>query len=883
MKRVLMFSEGNKEMHQLLGGKGAGLAEMTKLGLPVPKGFTITTAAYLAFEKNGNKIAQNLMQEIINTLSNMEKEVNKSFGNIKAPLLISVRSGAPVSMPGMMDTVLNIGLNDQTVEALGKLTNDERFAYDSYRRLLQMFGNVVYGIPEKKFERVLCDIKKIKNYNTDLSLTVDDLKMVIEKFKQIYLLERKRTFPQDPQEQLSAAINAVFLSWNNKRAKIYRKKNGISDKLGTAVNVQEMVFGNAGEFSGTGVIFSRSPSTGARGMYGEYLANAQGEDIVAGGRTPVALERLKRSMPKVYAKLAAMSNKLEQHYHDMQDIEFTIERGEIYLLQARAGKRTSAAAIKIAVDLVNEGIIEKEEGLLRVSPETLEQMLHPDFDQKELQKEVVLATGRPASPGAASGRVYFTAAAAKKAYEKGQEVILVRQNTAADDIEGMVVSEGLVTARGGMTSHAAVVARGLGIVAVVGVNELEIDEQKKIIRINQTVLREGEWLSADGTTGKLYVGKVRTVRATVNKEFSQFLRWAKTAAKVEIYANADTTTDLKAALNFGAEGIGLVRTEHMFFKAQRLHQLRALILAQNAKERDVPLQRLAEMQQEDFYKLYKVAKGKTVTIRLLDAPLHEFLPTTEPEIALIAAQNGRSKGYIQARIAELKETNPMMGHRGCRLAVSFPEIYEMQVEAIILAALKANAEGVRTVPHIMLPLVSLAQEMDWMRDLLDKKVNKLFEKNNVILNYKIGTMIETPRACLIADQIADKADFFSFGTNDLTQLTFGYSRDDIGAFVPEYLNKKILPDDPFQVLDTEGVGRLIKLAIAQGRKNNTALPIGVCGEVGGDPRATAFFERNNITYLSCSPYRVPLVLLRMAQEHLDKRKRDNSIDTQIKK
>lgn len=864
---IYTFAEGNMNMRDLLGGKGANLAEMTNLGLPVPHGFTITTEACHNYQAS-HHLSADLLSQLDAAIEKLNRDTRKKFNDDQNPLLISVRSGAKISMPGMMDTILNIGLNDCTVQALAQLTNNERFAYDSYRRLLAMFGNVVYGIEEGAFDQVLTDIKERKNYHSDLDLTISDLKAIVAQFKQLYLRSARGEFPQDPKEQLLAAITAVFKSWNNNRAKIYRRENNIPETLGTAVNVQEMVFGNAGRDSGTGVAFTRNPATGEKALFGEYLQNAQGEDVVAGIRTPEDVSVLKNEAPYLYKQLAETAEKLETHYRDMQDLEFTIEHGKMYLLQARDGKRTPDAAVKIAVDLVNEGLITKAEALLRISPDSVSTMLHPEFDQAEMDDQEILTTGLPASPGAATGQAYFTASDAKQASDNGHQVVLVRQDTSPEDIEGMIVSQAIVTSRGGMTSHAAVVARGMGATGVVGANELSVNYETKQAKVNGHVIHEGDWLSVDGTTGNLYLGQIATTDASIKGDLSVLLDWAKEYAGMDVYTNADTPADFQKALEFDADGIGLTRTEHMFFKPERLLQMRRLILAEDVSGRKEPLSLLLQMQQDDFYQLYKLAGNKAVTIRLLDPPLHEFLPHDEKEIKMVSEQTGIAPEQLRERTAALKELNLMLGHRGDRLAVTFPDIYQMQVQAIITAVIRLYDEGQVVQPHIMIPLTDSKTEMSWVRKLVVDQIKVMLKDRDLKLRYTVGTMMEMPRACVTANQIAEVSDFFSFGTNDLTQLTFGYSRDDVGSFMPEYIKQGILPADPFQTVDIEGVGQLMKMAVDRGRQTNPELPIGVCGEVGGDPASINFFETIGISYVSCSPFRVPVARLAAAQAHI---------------
>ncbi|MFT9267573.1 pyruvate, phosphate dikinase [Oenococcus sp.] len=869
-KQIYNFSEGSSQMSNLLGGKGANLAEMTRMGLPVPHGFTITTEACHEYQLRHNLSAE-LLQELDQALDSLSTVTGKKFGAAKDPLLVSVRSGAAISMPGMMDTILNIGLNDESVSILARLTGNERFAYDSYRRLLAMFGNVVFGLPETAFDQILTDIKKAKNYDSDLDLTIDDLKEIVSRFKEIYADSDQGEFPQDPKEQLLAAVNAVFDSWNNHRAQIYRQENHISEALGTAVNIQEMVFGNFGQDSGTGVAFTRNPSTGEAGLFGEYLINAQGEDVVAGIRTPQPVSVLQVSMPVLYAQLLDTAQKIEAHYRDMQDMEFTIEQGKMYLLQTRSGKRTPTAAVRIAVDMVQEGLLTKEDAILSVEAESIAKMLHPEFDPEDLKKHQVLTNGLPASPGAATGQVYFTSADAKKASDQGIKVVLVRSDTSPEDIEGMIASQAIVTSRGGMTSHAAVVARGMASTGVVGAHDLEVDYDSKTASVKGQVIHEGDWISVDGSSGNLYLGQIKSRDAVIRGELSQLLDWAKQTARMGVYTNADTPKDFQKALDFGADGIGLTRTEHMFFKSERLLQMRRLILAENKIDRQDPLSKLLAMQQGDFYEIYRLAAGKEVTIRLLDPPLHEFLPHDEKEIAAVSQQTGLSVEKLRARIESLKESNPMLGHRGDRLAVTFPDIYEMQVQAIMNAVLRLHDQGVNVNPHIMIPLTNSKAEMGWVRRLVVDKIEETMAKHKLSMTYTVGTMIETPRACVVADEIAEVSDFFSFGTNDLTQLTLAFSRDDVASFMPDYLKKGILPADPFQTVDTQGVGQLMKIAIDKGRRTKPNLDIGVCGEVGGDAASIDFFEKIGVSYVSCSPYRVPVARMAAAQAHIRNR------------
>ncbi|MFD0896882.1 pyruvate, phosphate dikinase [Loigolactobacillus binensis] len=868
MQQIYFFNEGRRDMRSLLGGKGANLAEMTHLGLPVPQGFTISTVACHEYEKNQNQLPTTLRSEITTALQRLEGITEKKFNSMATPLLVSVRSGAAISMPGMMDTILNLGLNDQTVLGLAEQTQNERFAWDCYRRLLQMFGNVVYDMPEQTFESVLTDYKRRNGYRTDLDLTAADLKAIVADFQNIYLESKHGSFPQSPQEQLELAVSAVFTSWQNPRAKVYRKLHHIDEHIGTAVNVQAMVFGNSGADSGTGVAFTRDPVTGEKKVFGEFLQNAQGEDVVSGVRTPQGLPAMKAMAPQAYEQFITAVAKLETHYHDMQDVEFTLEHGKLYFLQTRDGKRTAKAAVKIAVDQVNEGLIDQNAALLRVDPEQISNLLHPEFAAATLAAQQPLTKGLPASPGAASGKIYFTAPSAKAAHEAGEKVILVRQDTSPEDIEGMVVSEAIVTSRGGMTSHAAVVARGMGKCGVVGCENLVVDQAKQQVVINGQVFAKGSELSVDGASGQIYAGVLEATQATQDENLQTLLTWAASVGKLDVYANADTPADFAQALNFGAKGIGLTRTEHMFFKSDRLLKMRRLIIAGTTADRVEPLAELEELQTEDFYQLYRLAQGKTVTIRLLDPPLHEFLPHDTKEMTRVAEALAMSVSSLAKRVAVLHEANPMLGHRGCRLAVTYPDIYEMQVTAIVNAALRLKREGIPVKPHIMIPLIDTLPELKWVKARLVAKINDLLAAARTPLHYQIGIMMEMPRACLVADQLAQEAEFFSFGTNDLTQLTFGYSRDDIGSFLPTYIERGILKADPFKTLDVEGVGRLMKMAVDKGRYERRSLPIGVCGELGGDPASISYFEKIGIDYVSVSPFRVPSAVLASAQATL---------------
>lgn len=865
MQQIYFFSEGRRDMRQLLGGKGANLAEMTRLGLPVPQGFTISTVACHEYEKNENQLPETLRQEITQAMQRLETLTDKKFNAVETPLLVSVRSGAAISMPGMMDTILNLGLNEQTVRGLARQTNNERFAWDCYRRLLQMFGNVVYGIPEQVFDSVLTDYKKQHQYQSDLDLTTADLQKIAADFKALYQETGHGEFPESPQKQLELAVAAVFKSWQNPRAQVYRRLHHIDNNIGTAVNVQTMVFGNSGANSGTGVAFTRDPVSGQRKIFGEFLANAQGEDVVSGVRTPEGLQGLAKMAPAAYQQFLTAANQLEQHYADMQDVEFTLEHGKLYLLQTRDGKRTPKAAVRIAVDQVKEGLIDRKTALLRVNPEQISDLLHPEFAPEVLAAQTPLTKGLPASPGAAAGKIYFTANRAKDAHDAGEKVILVRQDTSPEDIVGMAASEAIVTSRGGMTSHAAVVARGMGKCGVVGCENLVVDEKQHQVTIKGTVYPEGSELSVDGASGQLFPGILPATQASQDDNLQTLLNWAQETGEVGVAANADTPADFAQALKFGAQGIGLTRTEHMFFKEDRLMKMRRLIIAATATDRAEPLAELQKLQTEDFYQIYRLAQGKTVTIRLLDPPLHEFLPHDAAEITEVAEALAIPESKLQQRIAVLKEANPMLGHRGCRLAVTYPDIYEMQVTAIIDAALRIKQEGIPVKPHIMLPLIDTLPELQWLRARLVKKINALLAASNTPLHYQIGIMVEMPRACMVADQLAEAADFFSFGTNDLTQLTFGYSRDDIGSFLPTYLEQGILKADPFKSLDVDGVGAFMKMAVDKGRSQQRSLPIGVCGEIGGDPASINYFASIGIDYVSVSPFRVPGAILASAQ------------------
>lgn len=873
MRYVYSFNEGSKEMKSLLGGKGANLAEMTKIGLPVPPGFTITTKACNDYYENNKTIKQEIIDQIEEKLSILEKDLNKKLGSEENPLLVSVRSGAVISMPGMMDTILNLGLNDKTVLALAKATDNERFAYDSYRRFIQMFSDVAMEVQKYKFENVLDRYKEENNFKFDTDLTTEHLKAIVEEYKNIYKKEVGEDFPQDPKKQLMLAVEAVFRSWNNPRAIVYRRLNDIDNNLGTAVNIQSMVFGNMGDTSGTGVAFTRDPATGDNKLLGEYLINAQGEDVVAGIRTPQPIDTLKEAMPEIYKQFIDTVKTLEHHYKDMQDVEFTIEKGRLFFLQTRNGKRTAASAINVAVDLVNEGLITKEEAIMRIEPKQLDQLLHPKFEDKALKEATVLTKGLPASPGAGSGKIYFSAEDAAKASQNGEKVILVRQETSPEDIEGMVCSEGILTARGGMTSHAAVVARGMGKCCVAGCGEIKVDEAAKEVRKDDLVLKEGDFISLDGSTGVVYLGDVAKVEAIMTGNFEKLMNWVDKIREIRVRTNADNPRDAKAAVNFGAEGIGLCRTEHMFFDEDRIPAVRKMILSNTVKDRVEALDKLLPMQQQDFVDIYRVMGDRPVNIRLLDPPLHEFLPHDDETIEELAKDMNIAASEIRKRIVDLAEFNPMLGHRGCRLAVTYPEIAVMQTKAIINAAIEVNKEGLNVEPEIMIPLVGALNEFRNVKNTIVETANKIIEENNVNLKYTVGTMIEIPRACLIADEIAREADFFSFGTNDLTQMTFGYSRDDAGKFLNEYVDKEILEKDPFQTLDQNGVGKLVKMAANLAREEKgDKIKLGICGEHGGDPASVEFCYKTGLNYVSCSPYRVPIARLAAAQATIKNKK-----------
>ena len=871
-KWVYMFSEGDASMRNLLGGKGANLAEMTKLGLPIPQGFTVTTEACTDYYDQGKTISEEIKGQIEDALKVVEEINNKKFGDNNNPLLVSVRSGARASMPGMMDTILNLGLNDVAVEGFAAGTGNPRFAYDSYRRFIQMFSDVVMGISKSKFERVLDEIKEQKGVKLDTELDADDLKEVVVKFKALYKEDMGKDFPQDPKEQLMEAVTAVFRSWDNPRAIVYRRMNDIPGDWGTAVNVQTMVFGNMGDTSGTGVAFTRNPATGENGIFGEYLINAQGEDVVAGIRTPQPITKLEEDMPEVYKQFMEIASKLENHYRDMQEMEFTIENGKLYFLQTRNGKRTAAAALKIAVDLVDEGMLTEKEAVMKVEPKQLDQLLHPNFDAAALKAAKVVAKGLAASPGAAAGRVYFTAEDAKEAGARGERVVLVRLETSPEDIEGMAASEGILTVRGGMTSHAAVVARGMGTCCVSGCGEITVNEEEKYFTVAGQKIVEGEYISIDGSTGNVYLEDIKTVKPEISGNFARFMGWADAARRLKVRANGDNPRDVKNAVEFGAEGIGLCRTEHMFFEEARIPIVRKMILSKTEEERRKYLDQLLPMQKGDFKGMYESLGGRPMTVRLLDPPLHEFLPSHEEDIRTLAAEMGVSYEELAATVASLHEFNPMMGHRGCRLAVTYPEIAEMQARAIMEAAVEVSQEkGYEIVPEIMIPLVGEVKELAYVKGIVVETANKVLEEKNAKMEYKVGTMIEIPRAALTADEIAKEAEFFSFGTNDLTQMTFGFSRDDAGKFLDSYYEKKIYEFDPFAKLDQTGVGQLVQMAAEKGRKTRPDIKLGICGEHGGDPSSIEFCHKVGLNYVSCSPFRVPVARLAAAQAAINQK------------
>ncbi|NBJ63628.1 pyruvate, phosphate dikinase [bacterium c-19] len=866
-KYVYLFSEGNENMRELLGGKGANLAEMMNLGMPVPYGFTITTEACNRYYDDGEAINDAIKEEIFNYLGKLEELAEKRFGDAKNPLLVSVRSGARASMPGMMDTILNLGMNDEVVKGVAALSGSERFAYDSYRRFIQMFADVVMGLNKARFEEIIDEMKEQKGVKQDTELDGEDMKALVKSFKEFYQEELHEEFPSDPREQLYRAVEAVFRSWNNPRAIFYRKMNDIPGSWGTAVNVQMMVFGNMGNDCGTGVAFTRNPSTGENKLYGEFLMNAQGEDVVAGIRTPQTIDQLKDVMPDAFDAFTKICAKLESHYKNMQDMEFTIERGKLFMLQTRNGKRTAAAALKIACDMFDEGMITKEDALMMVEPKQLDSLLHPRFDEGKLKAAKPIASALPASPGAACGQIVFTAEEAIIETEKGNKVVLVRLETSPEDIEGMHVSEGILTVRGGMTSHAAVVARGMGTCCVSGCGEIKINEADRSFEVNGTTYHAGEYISLDGSTGNIYGEAIPTVPAAISGDFERFMNWADEVRVLKVRTNADTPKDAAQAVKFGAEGIGLVRTEHMFFEGDRIKAVREMIVSKNEEQRRNALSKLLPMQRGDFEGIYEAMEGRPVTIRYLDPPLHEFLPTSAQDIEQLAQEMNISVEELRSVVVSLHEFNPMMGHRGCRLAVSYPEIAEMQTTAVIEAAINVNRKHPdwKLVPEIMIPLVGDINELKYVKNVVVKTADAIIERENVTMEYHVGTMIEIPRAALLADEIAQEAEFFSFGTNDLTQMTFGFSRDDAGAFLNDYYEKKIFEQDPFARVDQRGVGKLIKLAVEGGKATRPNIKLGICGEHGGDPSSIDFCHRMGLTYVSCSPFRVPIARLAAAQ------------------
>ena len=866
-KYVYAFNEGKKEMKNLLGGKGANLAEMTNIGMPVPNGFTITTEACTKYYEDGKTISHEIEEEIFSKLEELENKTGKKIGDMNNPLLVSVRSGARASMPGMMDTVLNLGLNDKVAEGFANATNNKRFAYDSYRRFIQMFADVVKGYPKSSFERYFDKIKEEKGVKNDLELTADDMVEVTMKFKENYKELAGEEFPQDPKVQLLEAVKAVFRSWMNERAIVYRRLNDIPSDWGTAVNVQEMVYGNRGNDCGTGVAFTRNPATGEKKLYGEYLINAQGEDVVAGIRTPEPISKLESDMPEVYNQFVKIANMLENHYKDMQDMEFTIENGKLFMLQTRNGKRTAQAALKIAVDLVSEGMITKEEALLKVEPKQLDQLLHKTFDSEALKNGKVIAKGLAASPGAATGRIYFTAKDVVNAKENGvKDTLLVRLETSPEDIEGMNSANGILTVRGGMTSHAAVVARGMGRCCVCGCGELIINEDNKTITTKDgTVYKEGDYMSLDGSTGNVYGEEIKTVEPEISGDFETFMNWADAVRKLKVRTNADTPRDAKQARKFGAEGIGLCRTEHMFFEEDRIFNFRKMIAAETVSQREEALEKILPYQRGDFEELFRAMAPYSVTIRYLDPPLHEFLPHTDEEIKPLAESLGMTFEALKERVESLKEFNPMMGHRGCRLAVTYPEIAKMQTKAVIEAAINVNKEGLNVEPEIMIPLVGEVKELKYVKNIVCETADEIIKNSGVNLKYKVGTMIEIPRAALTADEIAKEAEFFSFGTNDLTQMTYGFSRDDASKFLKDYYDKQIFESDPFAKLDQVGVGKLVKMAVELGKQTRPDIHLGICGEHGGEPSSVEFCHKVGLDYVSCSPFRVPLARLASAQ------------------
>ncbi|MCI8598322.1 MAG: pyruvate, phosphate dikinase [Lachnospiraceae bacterium] len=865
-KWVYLFREGDASMRNLLGGKGANLAEMTNLDLPIPQGFTVTTEACTDYYEHGKRISSEVQGQINAALVFLEGMQGKKFGDTEDPLLVSVRSGARASMPGMMDTILNLGLNDISVEGFAKKTGNPRFAYDSYRRFIQMYSDVVMEVPKSFFEKIIDEVKEAKGVKFDTELTADDLKELIARFKAVYKEAKNEDFPQDPKEQLIGAVQAVFRSWDNPRAIVYRRMNDIPGDWGTAVNVQAMVFGNMGDTSGTGVAFTRNPATGEKGIFGEYLINAQGEDVVAGVRTPQPITKLQEDLPECYEEFMRIAKKLENHYRDMQDMEFTIQEGKLYFLQTRSGKRTAPAALQIACDMVDEGMISQEEAVLRIDAKSLDQLLHPTFNQDALKAGEVIGQALPASPGAAAGKVYFNAEDAKAAKEKGERVILVRLETSPEDIEGMHAAEGILTVRGGMTSHAAVVARGMGTCCVSGCGEIKISEEEKWFELGGHHFVEGDYISLDGTTGNIYKGDIPTKDATITGNFQRIMGWADKFRRLQVRTNADTPEDTINAVHLGAEGIGLCRTEHMFFNPERIPKIRKMILSDNQEAREAALMELLPFQKEDFKGMYKALKGRPMTVRYLDPPLHEFVPTEEEDIKALADEMGLSVDDVKAKCIELHEFNPMMGHRGCRLAVTYPEIAKMQTRAVMEAAIEVEwEEGFDIVPEIMIPLVGERRELKFVKKIVEETAELVKKEKGSDIQYHIGTMIEIPRAALTADEIAKEAEFFSFGTNDLTQMTFGFSRDDSGKFLDSYYKAKIYESDPFARLDQNGVGKLVKMAADLGRSTRPEIKLGICGEHGGDPSSVEFCHKVGLNYVSCSPYRVPIARLAAAQ------------------
>ena len=867
-KYVYLFSEGNAQMRDILGGKGANLAEMTNIGLPVPRGFTVSTEVCTRYYDEGGRIPDDVLDEIYEYVEKLETAAGKKFGDPSNPLLVSVRSGSRASMPGMMDTILNLGLNGEVVEGLARLTENERFAYDSYRRFIQMFSDVVMGLPKSNFEVIIDELKSSKGVKADTELDASDMKELSARFLEYYRENMGSDFPSDARTQLTEAVKAVFRSWNNERAIVYRRKNDIPSSWGTAVNVQEMVFGNMGDTSGTGVAFTRDPSTGEKTLYGEFLMNAQGEDVVAGIRTPQPISALKKVMPEVYERFVEIAALLEKHYRDMQDMEFTIENKKLFMLQTRNGKRTAAAALRIAVDLVDEGLLSVDEALLKIEPRQLDALLHPQFSAASLASATADAVGLPASPGAACGKVFFNAADAIEASERGEKTVLVRLETSPEDIEGMYASEGILTVRGGRTSHAAVVARGMGRCCVVGCGDITINEEEKFFTVADKTVREGDYISIDGTSGCVYIGMLDTVPAVIEGNFEKIMKWADERRVLRVRANADTPKDARQALEFGAEGVGLCRTEHMFFDADRIAAMREMIVSKTAEQRRAALAKLLPMQRADFEGIFTAMKGYPVTIRFLDPPLHEFLPSSEADISSLAEETGMSVSELKETVASLHEFNPMMGHRGCRLAVSYPEIAEMQTTAVIEAALNVREAGIEVAPEIMIPLVCDDKELKYVKKTVTDTADRIIAERNTTLEYKVGTMIEIPRAALTADAIASEAEFFSFGTNDLTQMTFGFSRDDSGKFLKYYYSDGIFESDPFARLDRDGVGQLIRIAAVKGRTTRPDIKMGICGEHGGDPSSVEFCHLVGLSYVSCSPYRVPIARLAAAQARI---------------